>query len=60
MILHFSHIGFTDARTFIALEFVSEKDSPRPQEMGCRQKKLASRPTEKDSKGALPARVRQA
>ena len=60
MILHFSHIGFTDARTFIALEFVSKKDSPRPQEMGRRQKKVASGPTEKDSKGAPPARVSQA
>jgi hypothetical protein len=34
MILHFSHIGFTDARTFIALGFVSKKDSRVPQESG--------------------------
>jgi hypothetical protein len=48
--LHFSHIGFTDARTFIALEFVSEKEARRPQESGCGRKKQALRPTEKDSR----------
>jgi hypothetical protein len=37
--LHFSHIGFTDARTFIALEFVSEKEAHRPQESGCGHEK---------------------
>ena len=39
--MHFSHIGFTDARTFIALEFVSEKDACRSQELDGRQKKAA-------------------
>ena len=53
MILHFSHIGFTDARTFIALEFVSEKESRRPQELGRGQQKSASWPTGKDSKARL-------
>ena len=56
MILHFSHIGFTDARTFIALEFVSKKDTRRSQEMDRGQGKTASWPTGKDSKaGVAPA-----
>jgi hypothetical protein len=48
--LHFSHIGFTDARTFIAPRIRIGKGGPPPQELGCGLKKQALRPTEKDSK----------
>jgi hypothetical protein len=55
--LHFSHIGFTDARTFIALEFVSEKEARRPRSRAAGTKKQASRPTQKDSRASMPAQA---
>src|SRR3954453_14105219 len=55
MILHFSHIGFTDARTFIALEFVSKKETRRSQELDRgREKRPHGRP------GRIARRSRQA
>jgi hypothetical protein len=37
--LHFSHIGFTDARTFIALGFVSKREARRPRSRAAGTKK---------------------
>jgi hypothetical protein len=54
MTLHFSHMGFTDARTFIALGFVSKKDAcrtpgdgPQAQRIGHRadQRRIATAPS---------------
>jgi hypothetical protein len=49
MILHFSHIGFTEALTFIAPGLVRIQDSGSPQESGSRHNWPIG-PNEKDSK----------
>ena len=51
MILHFSHIGFTEALTFIAPGLVSTTGLCTPQELGKQAQPSATGPTGKDSRG---------
>jgi hypothetical protein len=52
MTLHFSHIGFTEARTFIAPVSYRKQDSRTPHESDGRREQWPKGPTGKDSRGA--------
>src|SRR6188768_1702413 len=58
MILHFSHIGFTEALTFIAPVFVSTTGLPLVPGVGQQAQIGPTGPTEKDSRGRALGRGR--
>src|SRR5690348_11892582 len=58
MILHFSHIGFTEARTFIAPDSYRLQDSRSSQESDGRATRRPRGPTGKDSRAWVWATAR--
>src|SRR5690348_16909921 len=55
MTLHFSHIGMTDARTFIAPVSTRIQDPRSPHESDGRVRQWPTGPTEKDSRDGTSA-----